>query len=588
MGDKGDNNYGAMDLAPAHVSMLSGSAAMAAATQSATIEAGIKARCALAFARPRKMADVRSRILGECERPGFASEAMYKIKRSSQEISGLSARFAESASRALTNIHTSTMVIFDDEEKRIIRVETMDLETNQTLTQEVTISKQHWRQFLRKGQEPLKKRTNSQNEVSFLVEMTEDDMRAKEHAMISIVSRNQVLKMLPADVKAEAQTIITATMLEDARKNLDRERAQAQSAFSEIGVSIADLTEYLGHGLQDLTAEESVELRKTWKAIDDGETTWAELMAQKESDASEPPRSRGEARRGRIDRGQVKAGDPTTHQDHDASAAAISAQTAQTAAPPPAKKAAPEAPATAPAKQSKKAAASKPAEKPAVPAKQETKPEAPAAKATVEPEATETPAGDISLDDEPVAAPVPTPQEIGKKIAAIVQARGVPAEHVEAALLRCFGTKANATKPDAPERLEAWLAEQGEFWKPAPAEEVTVEEGAAETSPELPPEPALPAQITWAHCLATALKAPQKTVNGASQSALDQEQRRDFLVKNVGEHVFTKGGSVDASKVGWGDYVTVRRELARMDLLAPDATVKIGNTGFEIPALETV
>ena len=52
-------------------------------------------------------------------------------------------------------------------------------------------------------------------------------------------------------------------------------------SFAEVNVTAVMLSEYLGHPLQQTTPAEMRRLRGTYNAINNGEATWAQVLAAK-------------------------------------------------------------------------------------------------------------------------------------------------------------------------------------------------------------------------------------------------------------------------------------------------------------------
>ena len=103
----------------------------AASAMAAQAEALVKARMTVALARPRDIDGVRLKMLKECDRVGFADEAIYlkPMGGDNKALEGLSIRFAEAAIQLMGNIDVLCPVVYDDDEKRIIQVTVLDLET---------------------------------------------------------------------------------------------------------------------------------------------------------------------------------------------------------------------------------------------------------------------------------------------------------------------------------------------------------------------------------------------------------------------------------------------------------------------------
>jgi hypothetical protein len=259
-------------------------AATAAAAQAQAI---VQARYVMALRRPRDWDDVRVRLMREVERPGFADVAWYR-KPVGQGVEGLSIRFAEAAMRCMGNLLPEAPVIYDDPNRRILRITLTDLESNLTWTKDVVIEKTVERRSLRKGQVALQVRTNSAGETTYLVSATEDELMAKEGAVVSKVTRTLALRILPGDIQDEAKKRILAIRSGDAAKDPEGARKKIVDAFAVLNVMPSDLKRYLGHDLATASPAEIAELRDVYSAIHAGETTWGDALAEKLGDQEEP------------------------------------------------------------------------------------------------------------------------------------------------------------------------------------------------------------------------------------------------------------------------------------------------------------
>lgn len=247
----------------------------------AQARAQIEARYIVAMKNPRNWDQVRFKLLSECSRPGFAEVARYSKPVAGSKIEGPSIRFAEAALRCMTNISPSSVVIWDDEEKRIIRVSVTDIESNLTYEQDVVVAKTVERQRLQDGQQALSSRTNSSGKTTYTVRATEDDLLNKQAAQVSKALRTQALRLLPGDILEECMD----TVLETQRKRDAADPAAAKKkildAFAKIGVTPKQLAEYLGHDTAQIVEAEMAELRAVFAAIQQGEATWQAVMATK-------------------------------------------------------------------------------------------------------------------------------------------------------------------------------------------------------------------------------------------------------------------------------------------------------------------
>lgn len=253
----------------------------ASAAVAAQATAQIQARYIVAMRRPRDWDDVRVRILKECRRPSFADVAMFSLPRGGKKIEGLSIRFAEAALRCMTNVLPEQITVYDDAEKRIIQVSVTDLEANLTYSKQITVAKTVERSKPMDDGFFFTVRNNSQGRKVYTVPATEDDLLAKEGALVSKAIRTLTMRMLPGDITDEADTLIRVTLRDRAAKDPDGERKAIADAFSTLSVLPSDLKDYLGHPLEQTSPAELVELRGLFTAIKAGEATFRDALAAK-------------------------------------------------------------------------------------------------------------------------------------------------------------------------------------------------------------------------------------------------------------------------------------------------------------------
>jgi len=269
----------------------------AAAAVAASAKATIEARYIVAMKRPRNMDNVRTLLLRECRRPGFAEAARYRkpVGRKYNEetrqweaahVEGLSVRFAEAAMRLMGNLSVEAASLYDDAQKVIVRVSVTDLETNAVVTTDVTVAKTVERKTLKKGQRALRERLNSYGDKVFLVEATDDEVLNRVNALASKAKRNAVLSLLPADIRDECDETCVRVMHDADAKDPDAAKKKLLDAFAGIGVLPGSLAEYLGHDTAQLAPAELAELRATYAAIRDGETTWSAVVDARRDDGA--------------------------------------------------------------------------------------------------------------------------------------------------------------------------------------------------------------------------------------------------------------------------------------------------------------
>jgi hypothetical protein len=256
----------------------------AADVLAAQAKAEVQARIVQAIQRPRDPDVVRQKLLKRCERTSFAQVARYSKPVGGSNVTGPSVRFVEAALQIMGNVEAKPTVIYDDREKRIVRVSVTDLETNTTYSKDILIEKTVERKQLKNGQQPLGSRINSRGERVFIVEATEDDLLNKEANLASKALRQLGLRVIDGDLTDECMDQVEATLKDKAAKDPDAEKRAIIDAFDAIGIRVEHLKAYLDvDDLATLAPKDMVNLRAIYAAIKEGETTWRELMEQREA-----------------------------------------------------------------------------------------------------------------------------------------------------------------------------------------------------------------------------------------------------------------------------------------------------------------
>lgn len=256
----------------------------AATAVAAQAKALVEARYIMAVRRPRDMDVVRERMLKECCRPSFAAVARYQKpigKDRSKWPTGPSIRFAEAAVRCMTNITVETMTVYDDREKRIVRVTVTDLEANVPYSQDVTIAKTIERRQKKDGDTVISTRTNSYGDMLYILEATDDDIINKQQALISKAVRTLGLRLIPGDIVDECMDQVMVTQRNADAEDPDAAKRKLFDAFGGLGVQAGQLKEYLGHDAKTLSPKELSDLRALYAAIRDGEAAWRDVMDAK-------------------------------------------------------------------------------------------------------------------------------------------------------------------------------------------------------------------------------------------------------------------------------------------------------------------
>lgn len=294
------------------VSTLMQNAATQAMTAKAT--ADINARWMIAMHRPRDIELVRQNLLTECDRPGFASKAIYEVPRAGGRVSGMTIRFAEAAMAAMGNMGCEAMTLYDDDDQRVVRVTVTNYESSVTWSRDITIPKTKEVRELKHGQRAISERLNSSGQVVYKVEATDDDVATKEAAMISKAARTNILRATPGWLIADCRKRCEATQKKKAAEDPDSYRRKAVDAFASLGLKVTWLVEYLGKPLDQALPEELAELERLYRAIKEKETTAAAAMTARRGD---PEGKTAGVAASAVRRGQRKPEPPAQESEED-------------------------------------------------------------------------------------------------------------------------------------------------------------------------------------------------------------------------------------------------------------------------------
>lgn len=267
----------------------------------ARAQAEVQARYIVAMQRPRNIDDVRIRLLDHCKRLGFAERAEYAKPVGGSTVNGPSIRFVETALQEYGNVEPDACVVHDDEEIRIIRVTMTDLERNITYHEDVVVEKIVEKRAQKRGDVVLGTRENSYGGTTFRIRAQNGDAELENRfaAEISKRTRKLGLRILPIDLVDEGMAECRLTL-----KNGDADpaatRKKVTDAFAEVGVMPRDLERYLGHPLASSSPTELADLRAVYRAVKDGESTWAELLEAKQADDADDAADKGDEPKGTI------------------------------------------------------------------------------------------------------------------------------------------------------------------------------------------------------------------------------------------------------------------------------------------------
>jgi hypothetical protein len=253
----------------------SGETASAATAMQA--RASIESRYLMALQRPRSVAAVRQKVLEACKRPRFAEKARYAVPRGGSKVVGFTIRFAEELARCLTNVLCESMVVYDDDEQRIVRCSVTDLEANVTYPLDVVVRKTVERNTVRPGQVVVGERTGSNGQRVFIVAATDDDLQNKQASLVSKALRTGLLRVCPADILEEAEEQVIRTVRTEDAKDPAAAAKRISDAFYALGVDAMEIEKLLGHSVSRITTAEVQLLRELYTAMKEEGASWKDL-----------------------------------------------------------------------------------------------------------------------------------------------------------------------------------------------------------------------------------------------------------------------------------------------------------------------
>lgn len=249
--------------------------AAVAAAESA--KALIQASFIMAFQKPRNQMQARSNILKACKRTEFAAKAEYCKPIGKTKITGPSVRFAELAIREWENVDISTIVLYEDDDVKRLRVMALDLETNSKFSRDIQIKKTIERKSKNgRAEDVISERKNAYGDTVYILRATDEEMLTKESAWVSKIIRNEGLRLIPTDIIEEGLNQCRQTLRSQAAMDPEGEKKKIVDAFASIGIKPVQIEKYLEHELDTITPAEITDLRSVYRTIRDGEAKWSD------------------------------------------------------------------------------------------------------------------------------------------------------------------------------------------------------------------------------------------------------------------------------------------------------------------------
>ena len=269
----------------------------------AEAKAEVEARFAFAAYKPRNMERFTKLLYGACDDLAFADVALYSrpVGRKQNEKgewedevhTDLSIRFMETALQFYGNVYIASRIISENDQHVQVAVSVLDCESNLTYSNGMLVPKVVERRNAPRDRVVRGRRFTSSNREVYLLEATDAELRNSIGAEKSKLMRDNSRRLIPRYILDEARRRIDATLTKAQNEPSWRERIVAK--FAGVGVTEQQLTDFAGD-LDKLTAEQIKRLGRILNAIVDGETTWADVTQNQESEPVKEPASKPSAR----------------------------------------------------------------------------------------------------------------------------------------------------------------------------------------------------------------------------------------------------------------------------------------------------
>lgn len=205
------------------------------------------------------------KILKSCDRLGFAEAAAFKYNRGSSVVTGPTIRLAEELARCWGNIDFGIRELSQDEGFSEMEAYCWDMETNVISKQAFTVK--HVRD-LKNGGQPL---TSQRDIYEISANMGARRLRAR------------IMSILPPDLIERAIEKCAETVRSGGRDGPameDRVRLMI-SRFSDLGITIDAIEEYLGHKTSQVLPHEFADLTVIYQSVKEDESRAGEWFGAK-------------------------------------------------------------------------------------------------------------------------------------------------------------------------------------------------------------------------------------------------------------------------------------------------------------------
>jgi hypothetical protein len=210
---------------------------------------------------PRNLVSANAELMDACKLPALANVAFYNVPRAGGSVSGPSIRLAEEIARCYGNFEYGHRELSRNGEKSEVEVYAWDKQNNNYSKRQLTVF--HVRDT-KNG--PIKLRDQK-------------DIDDKIANVASKQVRGRILALLPKWMVESAIEECRKTIAGNNDEPLSSRARKMAGAFARFGVSTGLLEKYLGHSLDEILADEIVELTGVYNSIREG-TPPSDFFAQ--------------------------------------------------------------------------------------------------------------------------------------------------------------------------------------------------------------------------------------------------------------------------------------------------------------------
>jgi hypothetical protein len=213
----------------------------------------VQAALIIAKKYPRDTNTAYTKIIKSCERFGLAEQALYKYPRGGEIVKGPSIRLAEVIAQNYGNLDFGVREIERRSNVSLCESYCWDMETNTRQTKQFEVP-----HLINLKGGKVKRLTDSRDIYEIVANMGARRMRAC------------ILGIIPVDIVEDAVKACEKTLAKgDGKETLTERIRKMLLAFSAIGVNQEMIEAKLGHSVDDLIADELVDLISIYKSISD-------------------------------------------------------------------------------------------------------------------------------------------------------------------------------------------------------------------------------------------------------------------------------------------------------------------------------